>query len=85
MLVPGFFHGRRRPANIVSVGASAGLSEYENLPRIIGVIVSSGKATLRELQTHYSVEDAYNLAEVIAVDGSNQHRMMERAQRKQGR
>lgn len=35
-------------------------------------MVSSKFATLIELQTVYGLEDAYNLAEILAVDGHNQ-------------
>lgn len=43
-----------------------------NVPRVIGTIVSSGKASLIELQTVYGVEDAYTLLEVISVDVHNE-------------
>jgi hypothetical protein len=85
MSVPRFFSSRVRPANIIAADVTVGLSEYENLPRTIGIVISAKKATLRDLQEFHSVHDLYDLLEVIAVDGSNQHRMMERAQRKQGR
>jgi hypothetical protein len=35
------------------------------------MVVSSGKATLHELQSVYGVRDLYNLAEVIGVDSHN--------------
>jgi hypothetical protein len=47
------------------------LIDYVNLPPLIGMIVSDGKATLHELQSVYGVRDAYNLAEVISVDAHN--------------
>ncbi len=43
-----------------------------NVPPRIGMIVSSGKATLAELQTIYGVEDLYNLIEIMNVDAHNQ-------------
>lgn len=49
--------------------------EYLNIPRVIGALVSSRVATLRELQTVYGVEDAYNLLELVTVDGVNQYRL----------
>lgn len=52
------------------------------MPRLIGFIVSAGKATLHELQSVYSLRDAYELAEVILVDGVNQRRLTERARRR---
>ena len=35
------------------------------------MVVSSGLATLHELQTVYGVEDCYNLAEIVSVDTHN--------------
>jgi hypothetical protein len=46
--------------------------------RVIGTVVSAGKATLIELQTVYGVKDAYDLLEVILVDAANQRRMAEK-------
>lgn len=41
------------------------------MPRSIGTIVSSGKASLVELQTVLGVKDAYDLLEIIQVDAHN--------------
>ena len=38
---------------------------------IIGTLVSNRIATLHELQTVYGCEDAYNLLEIVNVDGYN--------------
>lgn len=46
--------------------------QYENVPRVIGTLVSAGKATLYELQTAYSIEDAYNMLEIVSVDHHNE-------------
>jgi hypothetical protein len=51
------------------------------MPRAIAIVVSSGKATLKELQTFYGLEDLYNLLEVITVDADNQKKLMERAEK----
>lgn len=42
------------------------------MPRTIATVVSSGHATLHELDTVYGVEDLWMLLEVITVDGHNQ-------------
>jgi hypothetical protein len=34
--------------------------------------VGTGKATLRELQEYYSLEDAYIMAEIVQVDNYNE-------------
>jgi hypothetical protein len=41
------------------------------------VIVSSGKATLLELGTVYSLEAAYDLMEIILVDATNKRLLEE--------
>ncbi len=42
-----------------------------NVPAVIGAVISSGKASLVELDTVLSVEDAYMLLEITAVDSYN--------------
>jgi len=34
-------------------------------------VVSTGKATLKECQTWYSLEDVYNILEVVMIDAQN--------------
>jgi hypothetical protein len=41
---------------------------------VIGRVLSSGMATLRELETVYSVEDAYLLLDIIVVDAANRYK-----------
>lgn len=52
------------------------------MPRVIAIIVGAGKATLKELQTFYSIRDAYDLLELIAIDNENERRMIESARKK---
>ena len=42
-----------------------------NVPRLIGVVMSSGRASLSELSTIYGVEDVYDILEVLSVDAHN--------------
>jgi hypothetical protein len=42
------------------------------VPLTIGAVASSGKATLIELQTVYSIEDVYTLMEINSIDSHNQ-------------
>lgn len=51
------------------------------MPRLTAIIVSAGKATLRELQTFYSVRDAHDMLEIIAVDNTNQRKLSEKDRR----
>jgi len=53
------------------IGEIPGLLEYPNVPRLIGNVISSGKATLHECETIYSTEDLYFLLEVVSVDAHN--------------
>lgn len=68
----GFFVGRL-PVE-VDVGqdtAPGGLIGYPNISAAIGAVISSGKATLVELDTVLGQEDLYDLLEVISVDAHN--------------
>lgn len=42
------------------------------MPRTIGAVISSGKATLHELDTVYGVEDLYVMIEITTIDAHNQ-------------
>jgi len=44
---------------------------YINMSQNIGRVVSSGKATLYELQTCYSTQDMHDLLDVILIDALN--------------
>jgi len=44
---------------------------YTNTPGIIATLISSGKATLAELQTVYGPLDAYRMLEVHLIDQHN--------------
>ena len=67
-----FFRVRHRIDLDLGDHDEAGYVDYENIPRLIGIVVSSGLATLRELRTVYSLEDLYNLLEVYLVNAHNQ-------------
>lgn len=47
------------------------LLEYPNVPPLIGMAVSTGKATMAELATVLSVEDLHNIIEIVRVDAHN--------------
>jgi hypothetical protein len=47
----------------------------------MGVLIARDKATLHELQTVYSYEDALNMAEIITVQNYNEWVAMERTKR----
>jgi hypothetical protein len=71
----GFFASRRpipiRP--IVSSGRrQKALINYVNVPASIARVLSSGMASLHELDTVHGCTDLYMMMEVIAVDDYNQ-------------
>ena len=55
----------------LSSAGGARLADYANVPRLIGAVVSTGKATLHELDTVYSIEDCFDLLEISAIDSHN--------------
>lgn len=55
-----------------------GIVEYANVPLPIATIISSGKASLYELSTSLSVEDEWDILEVIMVDAHNRRVMAKR-------
>jgi hypothetical protein len=48
---------------------------------LVGVIVARKLATLHELETVYSYEDALNMAEIVTVQNYNEWVAMEAAKR----
>lgn len=49
-----------------------GFAEYQNISAMFGVIIARDKATLHELETVYSYEDAMTLAEILMVGNYNE-------------
>ncbi|WP_392558732.1 hypothetical protein [Orbus mooreae] len=43
-----------------------------NIGSYCGALISTGKATLKELQEYYSLTDLFIMAEVLQVDNYNQ-------------
>ena len=58
---------------------------YRNIDGFIGEIVASGKATLQELKTVYTLQEAMQIWETIAIPKYNEYMAYEQAKRKQGR
>ena len=52
--------------------------DYANVPRPIGTVVSSGFATLHELDTVLGTQDLFDLLEIISVNNYNQNLMNKR-------
>ena len=58
------------------------LVDYQNIDGFIATIISEKQATLQELKTGYTLEEAYDLWEVIAVNRYNEHLAVEHAKNK---
>ena len=88
--LPGFFYrevqygGRQRKAlrlrNTGHAQNSARLATYPNFSGLVGAIISHKLATLYELQTIYSYEDALDMYEVVCVNNYNEGQMLKQAQ-----
>ena len=75
-----FFVGRKSPE--LGDAGTDGLSELDfarcaNVPATIAAAITSGKATLIELDTHYGVKDLYDLLEIAAVESHNRRLISE--------
>ena len=55
--------------------------DYKNVDPFIATIVGDGKATLNELNTVYSYEDAYTLWEIIVINRYNEYLAYEHAKK----
>lgn len=77
----GFFFDRERIDFGVRFAGNNphGLKTYANIPAAIGAVISSGLATLAELDSVYGVKDLYDLLEVVMVDAFNRSVLEESA------
>ena len=48
-----------------------------NVPPMIAVVISSGKASMADLGSSLGMEDLYDLIEIIQVDAENNRRFAE--------
>ena len=67
-----FFSKRQSLEFIKSVFREGDGVSYSNVDGFIGAILSSGQATLRELQEYYTLEEAFDLWEIVAVNRYNE-------------
>ena len=70
----GFFY-RRRPIEGLDLRSHRRLrlhaARYPNVDQIIGDCVASGKATLAETMTVFSLEDCYDVLEIVTINAHN--------------
>jgi hypothetical protein len=64
--------------------SKASLVEYANVSNLVGVLVGEKLATLHQLQTVYSLEDAFNLLEILTVQNYNQWAVRDHEETKRG-
>lgn len=57
----------------MEAGRSGASLEYVNISATMGIIISRGMASLKELEEYYSFEDALNMAEIILVNNYNEY------------
>ena len=67
----GFLKGRKSPKVPRRFKADVDSQSVEELHPTISTLIASGKATMAELETIYSVEDAIIMSDVILVEGIN--------------
>lgn len=58
------------------------LAEYANISPVFAAVIGRNLATLRELETVYSLPDALNLLEIITVQNYNEWAVMEESRKK---
>lgn len=44
-----------------------GVASFANAPKICGTVIAAGLATMTELKTSLTLEDAYQLVEILEV------------------
>lgn len=64
------------------MGGTGKTKEYPNIPALFGVLISQKIATLHELKTVYSYEDAIYMYEAVMVPKYNEWLTLERAKAK---
>ncbi len=77
-----FFFDYEAIAQIPRDNGSSKSASYKNVDGIIGVILSEGKATLKELREDYNIQDAMIMYESIMVPKINQYWAQKDAERK---
>lgn len=64
------------------MGGEGRYKEYPNIPSLFGVLISQKIATLHELKTVYSYEDAIYMYEALMVPKYNEWLSLERSKAK---
>jgi hypothetical protein len=77
-----FFRGRQGLKFLRRFASEAPSDDFVNVDAFIGSIIAEKYATLRELKTVYTLEDAFDLWEAMAVRKVNEYLAVKHAQGK---
>ena len=77
-----FFRQRQALEFLKRACSEIATENYRNVDGLIGSIIAEGKATLNELRTIYTLEDAFLLWETIAIPRYNQWLANEQVKRR---
>jgi hypothetical protein len=58
--------------------------DYRNVDGLIGKLIASGRATLQELRSIYTLEDALTMWEAVVVPEYNEYMAVEAMKRRRG-
>lgn len=61
---------------------SPGAKDYQNIDGLIGTLIANHMATLNELKTIYSLEDAMDMYEAYIIPKYNEWKAMKQAEQK---
>ena len=61
---------------------SPGAKDYQNIDGLIGTLIANRMATLNELKTIYSLEDAMDMYEAYIIPKYNEWKAMKQAEQK---
>ncbi len=63
-------------------GGEIAYLDFKNIDPFVGLVINEGKATLKELQESYNLEDLYKLVECILVQKANEYYAHKDAEKK---
>jgi len=77
-----FFRSRAELRFLREYQPESGQVDFPNVEGWVGAIVGSGRASLRDLKEFLTLEDAFDIWEVITVQAFNDWKVMQKATKK---
>lgn len=77
-----FMRDWRRLDFLRRIGSDAPAEDYRNIDSLVGKVIAGGRATLQQLRTVYTIEDAMHIWEAAVVPEFNDYMAIKEAQRK---